>query len=165
MGQVTDPSEMLEEIERRLKMRPCTLVGLENLERDFEQQLKVFRGSASERCVSERLTSDLVGDLRRIDGIRLALRQRIADHRNAQIAISRLKRLIARGYVREAVVESLKLRSNISGFSDLSLNFVADAQTRHELRQRQLLIFCGVLTGGIILAAAIIEYFKFLSAQ
>jgi uncharacterized membrane protein affecting hemolysin expression len=62
--------------------------------------------------------------------------------------------------MRQAVVESVNIRRKVAGFSDLNLDFVAEAVKRQERRQRRLITLGLVLAGGIILAATIIDLLR-----
>src|SRR5947209_5397926 len=120
--------------EARAQQRPCTREDLEQLERDFEAWLTKRR----EADVSLEDVRDIV---EATDAVRLTLRRSLREHDKAQAELLRIRQLIQRGHVREAVIICNDLRSAVAGFSDVNLDFVAEAQARHELRHRLLLIF------------------------
>jgi len=135
-------------------------MGLQSLEREFEERLRAMRERNEGPFPPEGLRPDTAEVLRATDAVRAALREGFVEHGRAQSEILRVQQLTARGHMRQAVVESVNIRRKVAGFSDLNLDFVAEAVKRQERRQRRLITLGLVLAGGIILAATIIDLLR-----
>ncbi len=132
---------------------------LERLEREFESRLAELREGDIE-LLDAQLATDCAEMLRATDAVRLALRQAFVSHDKARSEVSRIEQLVARGQVREAVIESSKIRGMLTDFCDISLEFVAAAQARYERRQRVVIGFGVIATAALLVSATIIELIR-----
>jgi len=140
---------ILRDFEKRARERPCTRGGLEALEGEFEEALGKARAQGGDGPPADTLET-----LTAADAVRVALRRGIVANERARSEILRIRQLIARGHVRAAVIESVKIRNVVAEFSDLSLDFVAEAQTENERRQQRLITLAVVLAAGILVVAS-----------
>lgn len=150
----------LHDLEKRVQERPCTRDGLKSLERELEEQLKTHREGDPERLPTTISGPNISELLVATDAVRIALHQGFLAHDLAQFEIEQVQELVARGHIRAAVMATNTIRHKLEDFSDLNLDFVAKAETQHDLRQERLIILGVILTAGILLATIIVELLR-----
>jgi hypothetical protein len=57
-------------------------------------------------------------------------------------------------------MESFKVSKQVAKFADLSLDFVAQAETKHERHQRRLVALGAILAASVLVAATVIELLR-----
>lgn len=146
--------------EKRARERPCTRRGLEFLEGEFEEALRKARIQAVDGAASAGVPGGTLEMIKAVDAVRVALRQGIVAHERALSEVLRVQDLVARGHMREAVIESVRVRNLIADFSDLSLDFVADARAKSQQRHQRLITLAVVLAAGILVVAIVVEMLR-----
>ena len=150
----------LRDFEKRARDRPCTRRGLESLEGEFEEVLRRARMQDIGVLSGDGAPGGTLETLQAADAVRVALRRGVVAHDRARSEILRIRQLIARGYMREAVIESVKIRNLVADFSDLSLDFVAEAQAKNQRRHQTLIMIAVLLAAGILVGVTVVELLR-----
>jgi hypothetical protein len=156
MEQVKALILLLKEYERRAIARPCSCDMLRALDTEFENKIsEVRKGEAWLGITTNR--QSLAEVISATDSVRKAIRGSLQAHLTAQNQVQNLRTLLTRGHVRDAVVKSGKVRRFISPFTDLNIEFLGEAISKHEHHQRRLVILALVSTAAILIAGTTIR--------
>jgi hypothetical protein len=150
----------LRDFEKRAQERPCTRRGLESLEGEFEEALRMARIQGVAGGAGAAAPGDTLETLKAVDAVRVALRRGVVAHDRVRSEILRVQDLVARGHMREAVIESVKIRNLVADFSDLSLDFVAEAQAKNQRRHQRLITLAVLFAAGVLVVAIVVEMLR-----
>ncbi len=149
----------LSDLESRARQRPAMRKNLEAVEQELADILGLLRKQREELRPRQAHLPEPLGLLETTESVRLALHQAFTAHDLAIAAIREVRELVARGHVRRAVAEAVEVRQKTAVFSDLSLDFVAEAEVQYRQRRQRLVAVGVILAVGMIVTLIIIKFF------
>lgn len=146
----------LPDFERRIQQRPCKRSDLETVGEEFNRGFTLLRRRREEMRSRNAFLPDPPNMGGAVHRVRAALRMAYGEHKKAAAVVRQIQELVERGHIRRAA-EAAKRRGVIVEFSDLNLDFVAEAEVQYRRQVRRLIIMGFTLAAGMVLVAIIIK--------